>query len=99
MVIDGLEHLLIDLHGLFPAQFSHPFLLQSLLIVGHDEAAHILLLLGLLDFRAIDGVDGEFLEFFHLGRLHLEDFAVHKAVVALLENAFFHADAQHRVVV
>ena len=41
MPVDRSEHLAVDMHSILASQFSHPFLFELLLQVGHYKFAHV----------------------------------------------------------
>ena len=77
MFVDCLQHFLVNLHGIAATQVGHPLFLELLLVVHHHLSAHVLIVLGGLQFLAIDCINGELVKRLHRGVL-LEDFAVYK---------------------
>ena len=41
MPVDRSEHLAVDMHSILASQFSHPFMFELLLQVGHYKFAHV----------------------------------------------------------
>ena len=97
VLVYSLEHSLVYAYAILLAQVSHPLLLKFFLIVSHNKLAHVLVCLRSLELLAVYGCDGITLYGLHLYTC-LEYLVVHEGVVALLEDALHHLDANRRVV-
>ena len=86
MLVDCIDHVLIDLHWIFSPEASDPFVLLFLLIVCHNLTLDIGIRLRLLHHLADDLRERIVLEFldFHIA---LESIFVDELVVTLLEHA------------
>ena len=63
VIIHGSQNFFVDGEGIALAEVGHPLALQLVLEVGGDEAAHVGIVLRLLQHLSVDGVNGEILQF------------------------------------
>ena len=100
MLVYCFQYGFIDGHGITLAKGSHPLFLQLILVVFHHLITHIGIIIGVfLQLLAVDGIDGiVFVGFIGLaGIAYLEDHTVYRRIVACLEDAFLHTDADNRI--
>ena len=98
MFVYCFQYIIIYLHGIALAEVSHPLLFKCLLVVFDHLTAHVGVIFGLLQFLAIDSVDGIVLvDFNGLVKCCTEDLMIDQTAVASLEESLFHTDANDGV--